>query len=134
MIVLDENLHDERLMKAIAAWHKGRVVSITSLRAKSVIKDEAIPTLLRQVPQPTFVTINVSDFWRRVEPHAAFCIVTVELPVERIKHIPRLLQRLFRLAAFKTKAARMGKVVRLSPACVDYYEEDRRVRSLLLLR
>ena len=42
MIVVDENLHDQRIMSAIAAWYPGRVVSVTALRPKSVIKDEAI--------------------------------------------------------------------------------------------
>ncbi|HJW84060.1 MAG TPA: hypothetical protein VJ754_07130, partial [Anaerolineae bacterium] len=63
MIVVDENLHDRRLIDAMSAWYSGRVISITVLRPGSVIKDEAIPALLRQASQATFVSINVADFW-----------------------------------------------------------------------
>ncbi|OGO40124.1 MAG: hypothetical protein A2Z03_12220 [Chloroflexi bacterium RBG_16_56_8] len=132
MIVVDENLHDQRILSAIAAWYSGQVISVTALRPRSVIKDEAIPTLLRQAVQPTFVTINAEDFWRRIEPHRRYCIINIALPKERALETPLLLQRLFRLSEFKTKAARMGKVVRITPTRVDYYGSDRRVRSLPL--
>jgi hypothetical protein len=130
MIVLDENLHDRRIIAAISTWYPGRVVSVTTLRPQSVIKDEAIPDLLRKVAQPTFVTINVSDFWKRVEPRISYSIVNVDLPKERLREIPDLLRDLFRLPEFKTRRARMGKIVRLTRNRVEYYESDRRVRIL----
>ena len=77
MIVVDENLHDQRIMSAIAAWYSGRVVSITSLRPQSVIKDDSITTLLHRIHQPTSVTINVADFWKKVEPHQNYCFVSL---------------------------------------------------------
>jgi hypothetical protein len=52
MIVLDENVHDQRILAAIAAWYPGQVVSVTVLRPQSIIKDEAIPELLRQALSP----------------------------------------------------------------------------------
>jgi len=131
MIVVDENIHDHRIMEAISAWYPGQVVSVTTLRPASLIKDDAIPALLLQAPQPTFVTINVSDFWMKAQPHNASCIIAVALPNERAREVPDLLRRLFRLPAFKTKASRMGKVVRLTPNRIEYYESDRRVQSLL---
>jgi hypothetical protein len=72
-------------MDAISAWYPGHVTSVTALRPGSVIKDEAIPALVRH---------------------------------------------LFRLPEFRTRALRMGKVVCLTPKRVEYYEADRRVRSL----
>jgi hypothetical protein len=130
MIVIDENLHDQRVMDAISAWYPGHVTSVTALRPGSVIKDEAIPALLLTSTQPTFVTNNVTDFWRKVQPHRGYCIVTVALPKERIYEIPELFRRLLRLPGFRTRALRMGKIVCLSPKRVEYYEADRRVRSL----
>jgi len=56
MIVFDENAHQKTIMNAVAAWYRGRVVSITVLRPGSVIKDDVIPTLLRRVKQATFFT------------------------------------------------------------------------------
>lgn len=58
MIVLDEELQGLGLEEAIAAWYRGAVVLIKALRPGTVIKDEAIPGVLRRVRQPTFVTIN----------------------------------------------------------------------------
>ena len=66
MIIVDENLHDQRIMEAISAWYE----------------------------------------------------------------VPDLLRRFFRLSAFETKALRMGKIIRLAPNHIRYYESDRRVQSL----
>ena len=62
MIVLDEQLNRPELIQRIAAWYPGRVVVLTSLRAQTRIPDESVPTLLRTIKEPTFVTINVIDF------------------------------------------------------------------------
>ncbi|MBI3536411.1 MAG: hypothetical protein HY070_02430 [Chloroflexi bacterium] len=132
MIVVDENLHDHRILKAISIWYPGQVISIRKLRPASVIKDEAIPFLLRRARQPTFVTINVEDFWRKIEPSKHFCLINISLPLERIPEIPNLLQRLFRFSEFKTKRLRMGKIIRLTSARVDYYESRLEVKSLTL--
>jgi hypothetical protein len=129
VIVVDENLHDKRILAAIAAWFPGRVLSVTALRPGTVIKDDAIPLLLRQAAQPTFVTINVSDFWKRVDPDHGYCIINILFPKERIREIPELLHRLFRLPGFKTKASRVGKVIRLTPQRIEYYQSDRQIRS-----
>lgn len=110
-----------RLDKRIATWYQGRVCYITDLRPDTVIKDEAIPMFLQQVKGATFVTTNVSDFWQRIPAHGRYGIVCVSLPNERWYETPELLRRLFRLPEFKTKAARMGKVVRVSWRQIQYY-------------
>ncbi len=132
MIIVDENLHSHRIMQAISAWYTGQVVSITTLRPGSVIKDEAIPTLLLKVSQPTFVTINVADFWQKIQPHKSYCIVNVALPTERNSEIPVLLRRFFRLPQFKSKALRMGKIVRLTSERIEYYQSVQHIYSILL--
>jgi len=65
MIVLDEHLTKQSLKMAIARWYQGQVRFIKPLRFGTLIKDDVIPTLLRQLKQPTFVTINWSDFWKK---------------------------------------------------------------------
>ena len=130
MIVVDENIHDQRIIAAISAWYPGRVISITRLRLRSLIKDDAIPALLRKVPKPTFVTINVADFWKKIPPDSSYCFVNVALPKERTREIPDLIRRFLRLPEFRSKASRMGKVVRLTPSRIEYYESDWRIRSL----
>ena len=92
MILLDENVHQQSIVASIAAWYRGQVRSLTTLRPNTVIKDEAIPTVLRRVRQPTFVTTNVADFWRRVPAHSQYSIVCVALPSERLHELPPLLR------------------------------------------
>jgi hypothetical protein len=84
MILLDENVHQQSIRACIAAWYRGQVRSITTLRPNTRIKDEAIPMVLRRVRQPTFVTTNVADIWRRIPAHPRYSFVCVALPNERL--------------------------------------------------
>jgi hypothetical protein len=122
MIILDENVHQQSMMANIAGWYRGQVRSITTLRPYTFIKDDAMPVLLRNSRQPTFVTTNVTDFWRRAPAHSRYSIVCVVLPNERLHEMPPLLRQLFRLSEFRTKGKRMGKVIRVSPRQLQYYE------------
>jgi hypothetical protein len=47
MIVLDEQLLGRDIELYIAAWYAGAVLLVTDLRPNTVIKDDAIPALLR---------------------------------------------------------------------------------------
>jgi hypothetical protein len=104
---------------------------ITDLRPGTVIKDEAIPGLLAREPQPTFVTINETDFWRRIEIMNRFGVVCVALPDSRTGEVAELLRRLLRRPEFRTKAQRMGCVVRMTGTSVSYYDtKDSTLRAL----
>jgi hypothetical protein len=122
MIILDEHLQGLSLETEISRWYRGRVFIVKQLRPGTIIKDDVIPILLYQTKQPTFVTINYTDFWRRVSADERYCIVCLQLSTSRADEIPSLLRRLFRLPGFKTKAERMGKVVLLNPQWVRYYQ------------
>jgi len=124
MIVLDEHILGADLHDAIAHWYPGQVTDITQLRTGSLIKDDAVPTLLRAARRPTFVTINVEDFWRRVTPHLRFCIVCLVLPSSRAEQIPGCLRRLFAHELFRTQKLRLGKIVRVTPHHMQYYSTD----------
>jgi hypothetical protein len=130
MLIIEENLHDQRIMAAISNWYPGQVISVVTLRTGAVIKDEAIPGLLLTASQPTFVTINAPDFWQKALPHQGYCIVAIALPKERVQEVPLFLRRLLRVTGFRTKALRMGKIIRLSQDQIEYYESDRHVESL----
>jgi hypothetical protein len=130
MIVVDENIHSHEIMASIAQWYRGQVISVTRLRPHSVIRDDAIPTLLLQLDQPTFLTTNADDFWLIVPAHRAYCVVCLQLPKERNREAPEMLRRLLGLPEFRTKSLRMGKVVRMSPTGVLYYDESRQVIQL----
>ena len=121
MIVLDEQLLGRHLEREIGKWYRGTVCFITDLRPNTVIKDEDIPKLLRHQDQPTFVTINERDFWRKVAITEQFCIICFCLPDPRASEISSILRTLFRHPEFRTKRRRMGKVIRVSHQRISYY-------------
>jgi hypothetical protein len=124
MIVLDEHLLATDFQNAISRWYRGAVIHITDLRPGTLILDAAIPELLRSVRQPTFVTLNVKDFWRRSAPDRRFAIVGFAYPARRVFEIPSVLRALLQHPAFRTRRSRMGKVIRVSPEHVHYYSLD----------
>jgi hypothetical protein len=131
MIVLDEQLLSYGLRQQMVQWYRGAVIAITQLRPDTVIRDEAIPMLLRSARRPTFVTINVADFWQRVAPDARFCMVCVAVPDRRALEVSVLVRRLFALAPFRTQNQRLGKMIRISQRQVQYYTTaDRTVQRL----
>ena len=81
MIVLDEQLLGRGVERDIAHWYRGTVQFITDLRPHTIIKDEAIPVLLRRPAQPTFVTINERDFWRKVAQTSAIASCALSCPM-----------------------------------------------------
>ena len=131
MIVLDEQLVSYGIQASIARWYRGAVTDITPLRPDTVILDEAIPMLLRAVSRPTFVTINVADFWRRLAPDPRFCIVCCAVPHTRVQEVPDLLRRALALEQFRTRSRRLGKIMRVSPQHIQYYTTDTRTIHLI---
>ncbi len=130
MIVLDEEIDDPDLAKRIGIWYAGKVIAIKTLRPQTVIKDDSIAMLLRTISEPTFVTINVSDFWRVIPVSPHYSIICVDLPTRQSDEVPNWLRRCFRLPDFKTKAARVGKIICLRPSRIDYYESDGQLKTL----
>jgi hypothetical protein len=121
VIVLDEQLLGRKLEREIARWYRGAVHFIIDLRPNSIIKDKAIPTLLRQLPQPTFVTINERDFWHQALADARYCMICFALSDSRAGEIPRLLRSVLHHPQLRTKGQRMGRVVRVTEREVSYY-------------
>jgi len=118
-IVLDDQLFDIEVMAPIARFIT--VQRLRSLRPGEVIKDERVPTLLRQLRQPTFVTIDMG-FWNRGLRDASYCVLCFPLRNEEQNQLPSLLRGLLRLPEFRTKAGRMGKVARVSSSHIDYWK------------
>jgi hypothetical protein len=83
--------------------------------------DDAVPLLLRRVRYPSFVTINVNDFWRRMAPDDHFAILCFSLSHSQARAISSLLRRLFTTDAFRTRRNRVGKIARVSLQQVQYY-------------
>ena len=131
MIILDEQLLEHDIEANILKWYPGSVRFVTELRPNTIIKDDAIPQLLQQQNQATFVTINEKDFWRKVEINEQFCVVCLRLPDSKTHEISELLRTLFRHSEFKTKANRMGKVIRMTSNNIVYYTFNNKIIQVI---
>jgi hypothetical protein len=128
-IILDDQLFDLEVLVPIARWIT--VQRLRDLRPGEVIKDDRLPVLLRQLRQPTFVTIDMG-FWSRGLRDARYCILCFPLRNEKQYELPGLLRRLLRLPEFRTKAARMGKVAQVSLTHIEYWQlSDERLHRLI---
>ena len=131
MIVLDEQLLGRKIELEITKWYQGAVRNIIELRPHTVIKDDAIPGILRLQSQPIFITINEKDFWRKVTIDNQYCIVCFTLPDSRVNEIPETLRSLLRITEFNTKAKRMGKVIRVTDKEISYYTFNERMVKII---
>jgi hypothetical protein len=115
-IILDDQLFDVEVLVPLARWIT--VQRLRELRPNEVIKDDRVPVLLRELRQPTFVTIDMG-FWNRDLRDPKYSILCFPLRNDEQHQLPDRLYRLFQLPGFHTKAARMGKVVRVGPERID---------------
>ncbi len=81
-----------------------------------------MPTLLLRAKQPTFVTINFRDFWRRIEAHRGYCIICIPLNTDDWAEVDPILREVLSMPEFRTKNSRMGKVIAWRNGNVEYYE------------
>jgi hypothetical protein len=135
VIILDEQL-DPTLVNPIKKWHKGKVDLIHTLDPKlPIVKDDRIPQILSQTNnKPTFVTINVRDFWKKIPVNNRFSVVCFYISDLKTEIIPNFLRVLFRNPKFKTKRQRAGYVFRidLEGKCVYYDHLDPEIREIEL--
>jgi hypothetical protein len=83
---------------------------VPALRPGTLILDEAVPELLRAAHQPTFITINVADFRRRLAPDRHFCVLCIALPDKRVAELSGLVRRVFATDPLRTRRSRLGKM------------------------
>lgn len=124
MIVLDEQISNSELKKAIESWYRGSVLYVKELRPQTVVKDDVIPSLLRHCKNPTFVTINYDDFWnqRKAPASSAYCIICLKLDKSRWMETSPITRDILSLGEFKTKRKRMGKVISWSDRRITWRE------------
>lgn len=130
-IILDNQLFDFAVWAQLQEWVAAK--PLRALRPGEVIKDERVPVLLHTLNRPTFITID-QGFWHRRWRDANYRIVYFALEDKQQQHISTLLRRLFRLPEFRTRAARMGKVARVSEVNVQWWQlGDERLRRSVWL-
>lgn len=117
--ILDDQLFLDDVLFPIARWRPARYIH--TVRPNEVVKDERIPMILRELRQPTFVTIDMW-FWNRSLCDRRYCILCFPLSNEQQPLIPGLLRHVLRLPEFSSRAARMGKVARIRHVGIDYWQ------------
>ncbi len=121
MIVLDEQLKSRRIKNDIERWYHGSVINVNDVRPNTNIEDDSIASLLHSLKNPTFVTINYTDFWHVIRAYHAYCIVCLKLPQERSLEAPGILRAVLRLPQYSTKRLRMGCVISWSNRVISDY-------------
>ena len=119
MLIFDEQINREAVIEPVRSWAKAH--RLIEVRPKEHIYDDRIPHLLRKLNRPTFITID-EGFWNRKLRDKSYCILFLALRDRQQPKIPYLLRKLLRLPNFKTKTLRMGKVVRVSTANIEYWQ------------
>ena len=71
-IILDDQLSRRRVEWQLASWIKADL--LRDVRPGEIIKDERVPTVLRALHRPTFVTID-TRFWNRRLRDAKYSII-----------------------------------------------------------
>jgi hypothetical protein len=117
--VLDDQLDREDVRDPIVRWSTARF--LREFRPGEVIKDDRARSILRSLRTPTFVTID-DGFWNQTYRDRRYCILHFALRADEQRDIPALLRRLLRLPEFRTRAARMGKVARVSRERVIWWQ------------
>lgn len=92
------------------------------------MKDDEVLKLLHGLDRPTLVTRD-GDFYGRRLCHEGYCLIYVDAEEDVLAEY---VYRMLRLGEFKTKAKRMGHVIRLSPASISCWQvHQERERSLI---
>ncbi len=107
-------------MTAIERWYPGKVISIKEVRPQTRVPDDVISALMHHLKDPTFVTINHTDFWGVVRPHPAYCIICLKLPSKKVREVPEIVRGVLRRPEFSTKRKRMGKIILVSGSTTTY--------------
>jgi hypothetical protein len=108
--ILDENIpKSQRLL--LESWGI-RLKQIGFDIARKGLQDEEIISFLHSLRQPTFLSRD-EDFYDRRLCHARYCLIYLAVNKYEAAFFAR---RLLRHRALKTKAQRMGCVIRVSGA------------------
>ena len=117
--ILDDHLRADRVRDPILRWATAQY--IRDVRPGEVVKDDRILMVLRALQTPTFLTLD-DWFENPVRRDPRYCILYFALRHDEQGDIPTLLRRLLRLPEFRTRAARTGKVARVSCDHVSWWQ------------
>jgi hypothetical protein len=118
-LILDDQLDVHEVLEVIQEWITAQ--RLGDLRPGEHVLDDRVPEILLTLRQPTFVTID-HGFWDRQLCHAGYAILYFALTENHQEILPGLLRRLLRRPEFRTRASRMGKVARITPTGIAWWQ------------
>jgi len=124
--VLDENIPHKQ--KSLLRRERGSFHQIGEEIGRKTTQDEDIVPLLHRLDRPTLFTQD-QDFYDRRLCHERYCLVYLDVDENRVAEYIR---RILRHRMFKTKANRMGCVIRAHSTGVAFWRlHDQHERRLL---
>lgn len=116
MLILDENISGDEEAKLVHWRIRCRVVGV-DVAACGTDDADLIPLLLT-LPRPTFLTHD-QDFWDQSLQHADYCLAWLDTEEsEQARYVRAFLRH----SDFDTHAKRLGKVVRIHPSGLTFYD------------
>jgi hypothetical protein len=110
VIILDENI-PENQWQLLRSWRIRPLLIGRDISEKG-IKDDSLAGFLIQQPRPTFFTRD-QGFYNKKLCHARYCLVWLTV---RSNESAFFVKRFLRHSLFKTRAQRLGAVIRVSSA------------------
>lgn len=125
MNLLDENVPDSQ--RSLLRRKRVSIRQIGQDAGRKGMKDDAIIPLLHQLDRPTFFTLD-GDFYDRRLCHKGYCLVHLDIEEDKAAEF---ILRVLRHPSLKTKAKRMGKVIRVEPSGIAVWRIHEGKDSLL---
>jgi len=116
MNLLDENIRQDQ-EDLLRTW-RFKVRRLSAELAYPGVQDPDILPLLHRLKRATFFTHD-QDFWKRTLTHKVYCLVWLNVYDGDAAFFIR---RFLRHPSFSTQLQRLGKVVRVQPAALRYWE------------
>jgi hypothetical protein len=119
VIILDENIIASQCDR-LREWRIPFRQVGSDIGRKGMDDVEEILPLLHQQSSATFFTRN-PGFYERARCHPSYCLVILNV---RKDEAARYIRRFLRHPDFNTRAKRMGRVAKVSPAVVTCWSRD----------
>lgn len=116
MNLLDENVRDDQ--QALLRQWRIPFRQIGKEISRAGIHDDDLLPLLHRLKRPTLFTQD-EDFFKARLCHRAYCLVWLDV---RYIEVAFFIRRFLRHPEFRTQAERMGRVVRVHPDGVQYWQ------------
>lgn len=127
MKILDENIADSQRRQLLARGHHVKQIGYEIGWKSMKDRNDIIPRLHR-LRRPTFFTHD-ADFYDPDLRHTGYCLVYLDVDEDEAAEYIR---RVLRHPVFRTKAQRMGKVIRVRSSRLNFWQVGKKVEQAAL--